>query len=40
MTRLSICWRVEESKQNREVVVLGGALGEEVLGALVGEEHL
>ena len=40
MTRLSICWRVEESRQKREVVVLGGALGEEGLGGGLGEEDL
>ena len=36
MTKLSICCRVEESKQNREVVDLGGALGED--GPALGEE--
>ena len=36
MTKLSICCRVEESKQKRDVVDLGGALGEE--GPALGEE--
>ena len=40
MTRLSICWRVEESRQKREVVDLGGALGEEGIAGILGEEDL
>ena len=36
MTKLSICCRVEESKQNRDVDDLGGALGED--GPVLGED--
>ena len=36
VTKLSICCRVDESKQNRDVVDLGGALGEE--GPALGED--
>ena len=40
MTRLSICWRVDESRQKRDVVDLGGALGEADLGGHFGEAAL
>ena len=40
MTRLSICWRVDESRQKRDVADLGGALGDEDPGGALGEDDL